>query len=45
MLSWTGEFGLEIRNRTKVMVFQTIGGEMWGKCGGKASKDDKSGGK
>jgi hypothetical protein len=33
------EFGLEIRNRTKVMVFQTIGG----KCGGKASDNHHSG--
>jgi hypothetical protein len=35
------EFGLEIRTRTKVMVFQTFGG----KCGGKVSKIHKSEGK
>ena len=29
------EFGLEIRTRTKVMVFQTFGGEMWGNVGKK----------
>jgi hypothetical protein len=33
------KFGLEIRTRTKVMVFQTFEG----KCGGKASKIRKSG--
>jgi hypothetical protein len=33
------EFDLEIPSRTKVMIFQTIGGEMWGKV----SKNDNSG--
>jgi hypothetical protein len=37
------EFGEEIRTRTKVMVFQTFGGEMWGKYEGKASDNRKSG--
>jgi hypothetical protein len=43
MLIGKVEFGLEIRTRTEIMVFQTIGGEMWGKYEGKASKNDNSG--
>jgi hypothetical protein len=39
MLIGKVEFTLEIQTRSKVMVFQTIGG----KFGGKASKNDNSG--